>query len=125
MLQDFIERMAAVPSDHFDMSRRAGYVPGYVPGSDTMGACGEVLSRCGTAGCLAGWFCAFFRPETPVAEACEVAGAMLGLTGPQRLELFWATNRDHELYPRLQDVPLSLAVEALKSLATTGEVRWN
>lgn len=120
MIDEFRTRFAALEPERFDMALHAGDI------RDLEGTCADILSRPGTAGCLAGWFCAWFAPEAEARwDAQTTAGALLGLSGPQQHQLFMAGNRDRDRYPRLSDIPHSAALATLDHFITTGEVQWN
>lgn len=77
---------------------------------------------CGTAGCIAGWTCALFAPETPsnTDNVSSKAQTLLDLTDEEAAQLFCG------LVSRrvLSSVTRSDAVHAIDTLIETGTPEW-
>ena len=84
-------------------------------------------NRCGTAGCIGGHAIAFYvsnlwqTTSVPVLELEDAAIMLLGVHGPQAMQLFapWYCGG-----PNPSDITPAMAAATLENFALTGKVEW-
>lgn len=106
-LADMIDRLSP---ERFNMAFFVGK-----DGEELPGIAIELELDCGTAGCIAGWACATYRPDRPAHG--HAAAAILELDAETARELFYP--------PRLSTRTPYEAAAVLRSLAKTGVVAWS
>lgn len=81
------------------------YMSSWLLGTDDPRELMDTSSTCRTAGCIAGWACAFADPEADNYQVAVVAQEVLGLRTKQADRLFYLTNWPEQFSDRYLDAP--------------------